>query len=134
MTGSGATNGWTTMTRNNLSLGSLEAKIMDVAWTHSDAFLSVRDVLSRLDDDLAYTTVMTVMNRLYEKGLLRRRRAGRAWSYRPTGSNEAYIAAAMAEALNAAENRTAALLHFLADLDRDEAAALRRLLDATERS
>ena len=115
------------------SLGSLEAKIMRVAWDHPDRFMPVREMVALLDEGLAYTTVMTVMNRLYEKGLLRRRRAGRAWSYRPTGSNEAYIAAAMADALNAAEDRTAALLHFLADLDRDEAAALRRLLQATER-
>lgn len=116
------------------SLGSLEAKIMRVAWDHHDRFMPVREMVELLDERLAYTTVMTVMNRLFEKGLLRRRREGRAWSYRPTGSNEAYIAAAMAEALNAAEDRTAALLHFLADLDHDEAASLRRLLDATERA
>ncbi|MDQ3972789.1 MAG: BlaI/MecI/CopY family transcriptional regulator [Actinomycetota bacterium] len=114
------------------SLGSLEAKIMRVAWDHPDRFLPVRQMLALLDDDLAYTTVMTVMNRLFEKGLLRRRRVGRAWSYRPTGSREAYIAATMSEALNAAEDRTAALLHFLADLGPHEAAALRRLLDATD--
>ena len=63
-------------------LGSLEAKIMDVSWDCGDPFLSVRDMLERLGDGLAYTTVMTV-NRLYEKGLLRRRRSGRAWVYRP---------------------------------------------------
>lgn len=115
------------------SLGSLEAKIMQVAWEHPDRFMSVREMVELLDEGLAYTTVMTVMNRLFEKGLLRRRREGRAWCYRPTGSNESYIAAAMSEALNAADDRTAALLHFLADLDPDEAAAVRRLLDATER-
>ncbi len=115
------------------SLGSLEAKIMRVAWDHPHRFMSVREMVELLDEGLAYTTVMTVMNRLFEKGLLRRRREGRPWSYRPTGSNEAYIATAMTEALNAAEDRTAALLHFLAALDRDEAAALRRLLEATER-
>lgn len=114
------------------ALGSLEAKIMRVAWGRPDRFMPVREMVELLDEGLAYTTVMTVMNRLFGKGLLRRRREGRAWSYRPTGSNEAYIAAAMTEALNAAEDRTAALLHFLADLDRNEAAALRRLLEATE--
>jgi predicted transcriptional regulator len=115
------------------SLGSLEAKIMRVAWQHPDEFMPVREMLGQLDDALAYTTVMTVMNRLFEKGLLRRRREGRAWAYRPTGSREAYVAATMTEALDVAEDRTAALLHFLADLDPGEAAALRRLLDATER-
>lgn len=120
------------MTRNNLSLGSLEAKIMDVAWTHSDAFLSVRDVLGRLDDALAYTTVMTVMNRLYEKGLLRRRREGRAWVYRCAMSREAFAAATMSEVLSNTGDRRAALLHFVADLPGDDADALRRLLGKSE--
>ncbi len=111
------------------ALGSLEAKIMRVAWDHGDEHLSVRQVLGMLDDDLAYTTVMTVMNRLYEKGLLRRRRVGRAWSYRCALSREAYAAATMADALNVAGDRRGALLHFVADLKADEVRALRRLLD-----
>ena len=109
-------------------LGSLEAKIMRVAWAEVDAQLQVRDVLDRLGEDLAYTTVMTVMNRLYEKGLLRRRREGRAWAYRAASTREAYAAATMADALRVAENRTGALLHFVADLAPGEAEALRRLL------
>jgi predicted transcriptional regulator len=107
---------------------------MQVAWDHPDRDMAVRDVLDLLDGDLAYTTVMTVMNRLVEKGLLRRRRDGRAWSYRPSGSREAYVAATMVDALNTAKDRTMALLHFLADLDPDEAAGLRRVLEATESS
>lgn len=113
-------------------LGSLEAKIMQVAWDQADRYLQVREMLDLLGGDLAYTTVMTVMNRLYEKGLLKRKRQGRAWAYRPATSREAYAAATMAEALNVAENRTAALLHFVADLKGDEAAALRRLLSSDE--
>ena len=109
-------------------LGSLEAKIMDVSWDCEDDFLPVRDVLQRLDDDLAYTTVMTVMNRLYEKGLLRRRRSGRAWVYRPAMSREAFTAATMSDVLNRAGNRRSALLHFIADLPGEDADALRQLL------
>lgn len=114
------------------SLGSLEAKIMRVAWDHGADFVSVRQMLGMLGEDLAYTTVMTVMNRLYEKGLLRRRREGRAWSYRPAMSRDAFVATTMAEALASASDRQGALLHFVADLGRDEAAALRRLLGGTE--
>jgi predicted transcriptional regulator len=80
---------------------------------------------------LAYTTVMTVMTRLHEKGLLRRIRRGRAWAYRAAQSRDAFVASAMAETLRTAQDRTGALLHFVADLDPAEAAALRRLLDAT---
>lgn len=116
------------MANNSLRLGSLEAKIMDVAWDSGDIFLSVRDVLGRLGDDLAYTTVMTVMNRLHEKGLLRRRRDGRAWLYRPAMSREAFAAATMSEVLRTASDRRAALLHFVADLPGEDTEALRRLL------
>lgn len=110
------------------ALGSLEAKIMAEAWKRPDRFLPVRAMREHLGADLAYTTVMTVMNRLYEKGLLRRRREGRAWSYRASVSREAYAAATMTVALEVADDRTAALLQFIADLDPEEAASLRRLL------
>jgi predicted transcriptional regulator len=103
---------------------------MRVAWEDADHHLQVRDVLDRLEDELAYTTVMTVMNRLHEKGLLRRRRAGRAWAYTAASTREAHVAATMGQALVGTDNRTAALLHFVADLDPKEATALRRLLAA----
>ncbi len=115
------------------SLGSLETKIMQVVWDRPGEYLSVRSVLGLLDADLAYTTVMTVMNRLFEKGLLRRRRSGRAWSYRAALSRDAFAAASMTEALSAAKDRRGALLHFVADLNADEADALRRLLAHEER-
>lgn len=71
-------------------LGPLEARVMDVLWLRGSA--SVRDVADALDSesDLAYTTVMTVMSRLAEKRLLKRKPAGRAYLYRPTMSREAY--------------------------------------------
>jgi predicted transcriptional regulator len=111
------------------ALGSLEAKIMQALWGGPDEYLSVRATMGLLDGDPAYTTVMTVMNRLYEKGLLRRQREGRAFCYRPAMSREAYAASTMSDALRVATDRRAALLHFIADLNSDEAASLRRLLD-----
>jgi predicted transcriptional regulator len=112
----------------HFALGSLEAKIMRVMWDRAGEYLLVRDVLGLLPDRLAYTSVMTVMNRLCEKGLLRRRRRGRAWSYRYAVSREAFAAATMAEALDVADDRRGALLHFVADLKAGEAETLRRLL------
>lgn len=52
---------------------------MNVLWTESD--LAVRDVQARLGRDFAYTTVMTTLDRLYKKGVLVRRPAGRAFVY-----------------------------------------------------
>ena len=52
---------------------------MNVLWTESD--LAVRDVQSRLARDIAYTTVMTTLDRLFKKRVLVRRPAGRAFVY-----------------------------------------------------
>jgi predicted transcriptional regulator len=54
-------------------LGPLEARIMQVLWSCDPGeYAPIREVLRRLDDDLAYTTVMTVLSRLHDKGLVRR--------------------------------------------------------------
>lgn len=55
---------------------------MEVVWSHGDS--SVRDVAEKLDRPLAYTTVMTTLDRLYKKGLLERRKADRAFVYWPS--------------------------------------------------
>ena len=116
------------------SLGPLEARIMHVLWSGAPGeFAPVRDVLDRLDGDLAYTTVMTVLSRLHEKGLVERRKVNRGWRYAPAVSADSYAAASMRQALASAEDRTAALLSFAADLDADDAAALWRLLEGDGR-
>ena len=61
-------------------LGALEAQVMDEVWRHGGE-LRVRDVHAALQRRLAYTTVMTTMDRLYKKGLLERRKEGRAFLY-----------------------------------------------------
>ncbi len=68
-------------------LGELEQAVMDVLWAQTGA-LSVREVHARLiaDRDLAYTTVMTVLDRLAKKGIVCRNLDGRAWHYRPLAS------------------------------------------------
>lgn len=76
-------------------LGPLEMKVMRALWRAREP-RTVRQLLGQLndgrDDDLAYTTVMTVMNRLVEKGALRRERRGRGYAYEPTAENVAGIA------------------------------------------
>ncbi len=69
-------------------LGELEAEIMGVVWEKGQATVQeVRDALEPRRS-LAYTTVMTVMSRLAEKGVLERRKEGRAYYYTPVGSQE----------------------------------------------
>jgi predicted transcriptional regulator len=61
------------------ALGPLEADVMDVLWNDGEG--NVRDVIQRLGRPLAYTTVMTTLDRLYKKGLLDRRKSERAFIY-----------------------------------------------------
>lgn len=71
-------------------LGDLEADIMEKCWQESPC--SVRDVHQKLAKgrSIAYTTVMTVMSRLAEKGLLERQQQGRAYMYVPTCSRDQF--------------------------------------------
>ena len=63
------------------SLGPLEILVMETLWLHGES--NVRDVVERLERPLAYTTVMTTLDRLFKKGLLERRKAHRAFLYAP---------------------------------------------------
>src|SRR5215831_17720647 len=62
-------------------MGRLESTVMDILWTFGQS--NVHDVVARLDRPLAYTTVMTTLDRLYKKGLLDRRKVERAFVYAP---------------------------------------------------
>ena len=110
-------------------LGELEAAVMGVVWVAA-APVTVRFVLERLAPDrpLAYTTVMTVMDNLFRKGVLRREKIGRAWLYGAATSRGEYTAKLMRDVLASAEDQTAALTHFVAGMSEEESEALRALL------
>lgn len=69
-------------------LGHLETLLLEVLWIGGE--LSVRDVAARIGRPLAYTTIMTTLDRLYKKGLLRRTKADRAFLYAPVYTREEY--------------------------------------------
>jgi predicted transcriptional regulator len=64
-----------------LALGHLETSVMEFLWSKGKC--SVRDVVEGLKRPLAYTTVMTTLDRLFKKGLLARQKADRAFLYSP---------------------------------------------------
>lgn len=108
--------------------GEVEAAVMAVVWA-GDAPMTVREVLDKLNGQpgrkaLAYTTVLTVMGNLARKQMLDQHTHGRAYRYSPALTQEEYTAEVMNEALSAANDRTAALVHFAAQLDSAERAAL----------
>ena len=75
-----------TRERRQLMLGPLEIQVMEVVWNCGES--SVRDVVEKLDTRLAYTTVMTTLDRLFKKGLLDRHKAERAFVYTPRLSSQ----------------------------------------------
>jgi len=81
--------------------GELEQAVMDILWSRPEA-LSVREVHELLapERDLAYTTVMTVLDRLSKKNLVVRNLDGRAWLYRAAKSRAAEVASEVLELLN----------------------------------
>ncbi len=69
-------------------LGSLESELMERIWSRGE--INVRDLHSEVSSRLAYTTIMTTLDRLYKKGLLNRRKVGRAYHYAPKFTQEEY--------------------------------------------
>ncbi|MFB9757408.1 BlaI/MecI/CopY family transcriptional regulator [Ectobacillus funiculus] len=71
--------------------GPLEAKIMELLWNADE--LSIKDVQQRLEQDkpVNFNTVMTVMNRLVEKGILKKRLQGRLSLFQPVQSKDRFI-------------------------------------------
>lgn len=66
------------------ALGELECAVLEHVWTLGEA--TVHEVVARMDRPLAYTTIMTTLDRLYRKGLLVRLKKGRAFVYGPACS------------------------------------------------
>jgi predicted transcriptional regulator len=67
-------------------LGALEREVMGVVWKGGE--INVREACERLDSAVAYTTVMTTMDRLFKKRLLDRRKVGRAFVYTATATRD----------------------------------------------
>ena len=114
------------------TLGALERAVMAVVWNHDE--ISVRDACVRLGSAVAYTTVMTTMDRLFKKGLLTRYKVGRAFLYRASATREEMEGAVAAELVQSLLQRDGGeplpILSSLVDAvsDRDRA-----LLDELER-
>lgn len=109
---------------------------MDQLWS-TDEPQTVRQVHEALAArrELAYTTVMTVLQRLAKKNLVVQQRDDRAHRYAPVHTRDELVASLMVDALQQADevgSRRAALVHFVEQVGKDEAAALRDALAKLE--
>jgi predicted transcriptional regulator len=122
------------------ALGPLEARVMEVVWRHGPC--TVRDVLTAFSEasqpEVAYTTAMTVMGNLVEKGLLICHAAGRSYIYTAAVTRDAFVRAQVKAVLDTLlDGFTAPTLSYFAErLSTGEPAQLSELerLIAAERA
>lgn len=121
--------------RSRLPMGQLEARVMDVLWEEG-GWLAPGEVNAALGAErpLAYTTVMTILVRLHEKGLVEREKRGRAWTYHPIETREQATATRMQALLARPGDRNLALASFVQGMSASERTALRRALEKRSRS
>jgi predicted transcriptional regulator len=110
-------------------LGELEAAVMDVLWREPEP-LKVREVLGRLDTgkQLAYTTVMTVLDNLHRKGWVQRELDGKAFRYEPALGRAEAASRALREVLSSSGDPESVLLHFARSASVRETELLRKAL------
>ena len=108
-------------------MGALEEEVMTYLWT-TDGPVTPAEVHQAVAPELAYTTVMTILSRLFEKGRLTRGQRGRAYTYEPIRSEAEHRADAMQSTLVDAGDRAAVLSQFVESLDARDAKVLRKLL------
>jgi len=112
-------------------LGELQLAVMEVVWERQP--ISVSEVLNALNAqrDLAYTTVMTIMSRLAEKGWLVLEKRGRAYFYQAARSREEAEAAAVGEVVRALleDFGEVAIAQFVKELDEIDPQQLSRLAE-----
>lgn len=113
------------------SLGELETSVLEILWAEPRA-RSVREVASELKrrPALAYTTVLTVLDRLHDKGFVSREKDGRAFLYRPRIAREALMAERAASALGQkGPPPNAVLMAFLDSVESRDPKVLDRLAE-----
>ncbi|MFC4063309.1 BlaI/MecI/CopY family transcriptional regulator [Actinoplanes subglobosus] len=115
-----------------MARNDLEREVMTKLWDAGEPLTvrQVHDLLSR-ERDLAYTTVMTVLDRLAKKGLVTQQRADRAYKYAPAQTREEMTAGVMMDALTATPDRDAALAYFVGQLPPE---ALRAAIEKATRN
>lgn len=107
---------------------------MRVLW-RAQGPMTVRETLAALvpEREFAYTTVMTILERLWRKGFLDRSSRGRAYEYTAIVTEAEYTAELMHRMLSGATDRRAALAHFVGGMRAADEAELRRLAEEASR-
>lgn len=119
------------MRQHRRPAGELESTILAALWAANEP-LTPAQVLAALDDDLAYTTVMTTLARLHDKGAVSRERAGRAYAYTPASDAADVVAEQMRRLLDRGDHASV-LARFVTTLDDADGRVLSDLLRVPRR-
>jgi predicted transcriptional regulator len=114
------------------SAGELEAEVLAALWAAGRP-LAPSEVHAELGPELAYSTVTTILHRLYKKGVVTRLPSGRGNAYRPAQDEATHTAEAMHALLRQGSDHAAVLARFITGLSPDDERVLHQLLRDTER-
>ena len=114
----------------SVELGKLEREVMEFVWSRGE--VSVRDFYEQDSNQLAYTTVMTTLDRLYKKGLLSRRKDGKAFFYVARQSKTEFKQSFVRRLVNTVFQGTDETRPLLASLVESVSEHDRKLLDELE--
>jgi predicted transcriptional regulator len=111
--------------------GELESEVLSVLWSEGHP-LTPGEVQDQLGGQLAYTTVMTVLTRLWEKGIVTREQNGRSYAYSPVISESDLSSERLGAILDSAADRRGALAGFVGRLGKRDISELRKILDGLD--
>ena len=112
--------------------GELEADVLAALWASPEPMVPA-EVQAAVGGDLAYTTVMTILVRLHDKGVIQREKLGRAYAYRPVVEETTVVADQVRRLLDRGNDRTAVLQGLIDGLDPADAQVLGDMLAAAGR-
>lgn len=117
------------MAKRNKHQGELETAVLNVLWAAEQPMTSsqVLEAINR-DDDLALTTILTVLGRLQEKGLVVRESSGRSGLFKAAQSKDEHVIGMLLEVLENADNPTLAIAALAKGLDKKALEALKKTL------
>ena len=107
--------------------GELEGAVLSALWAAQGPMVPA-EVQAAVGGDLAYTTVMTILVRLFDKGVIEREKSGRAYAYRPVVAESDVVADQVRRLLDRGHDRTAVLQGLIEGLGPDDEQLLRDLM------
>ena len=114
------------------AFGELEGEVLAALWASQTALVPA-EVQAAVGGELAYTTVMTILVRLHDKGVIERHKVGRAYAYRPVVAEREVVALQVRRLLERGHNRTAVLQGLVEGLEPGDEALLQELLATATR-